>query len=257
LRKERLVVTGDNGIWRHYITAISTARGIRRVRVSAKIESPIDRFFGRMAVTMAGLMRIARPDAISPQVPERHQPRDRTSPKPTASTGSGIIVDRSGHIVSNDHVVGRCGSLIVKGYGPARLVKRDPTNDIALIKVRVSEDVTAATFRRGDAEFGEKILAFGYPLSFLSASIKVTGGMVSSLTGIADDSRFIQISAPIQPGSSGGPLVDQSGLIIGVVTSKLNQIVTLKYAGVIPENVAFALRASMVKSFLSGALVLK
>ena len=93
--------------------------------------------------------------------------------------------------------------------------------------------------------------AFGYPLSqVLATSGNFTAGIVTALAGIGDDSRFYQISAPVQPGNSGGPLLDENGNLIGVVSSKLDFLAEIKNAGDIPQNVNFAIKASVVANFL-------
>jgi hypothetical protein len=117
---------------------------------------------------------------------------------------------------------------------------------LAVIKVPASEKIHAARFRVSEIELGENVATFGYPLSdVLGQSLNVTNGIVSSLTGVAGDRRFLQVSAPIQPGNSGGPLVDQSGRVAGVVTAKLKQSVA--------ENIGFAQRSSMALAFLKAA----
>ena len=73
---------------------------------------------------------------------------------------------------------------------------------------------------------------------------------MTALAGIGDDSRFYQISAPVQPGNSGGPLLDENGNLIGIVSSKLNFLSEIKTQGDIPQNVNFAIKASVVANFL-------
>jgi S1-C subfamily serine protease len=79
-----------------------------------------------------------------------------------------------------------------------------------------------------------------------------TLGNVSALVGIGEDGRYLQISTPVQPGNSGGPLLDQSGNVVGVVSAKLNALkMMLATNGDIPENVSFAIRASIVTKSLT------
>lgn len=100
---------------------------------------------------------------------------------------------------------------------------------------------------RFGAKQGENVEAFGYPLSqVLATSGNFATGIVAALAGIGDDSRFYQISAPVQPGNSGGPLLDENGNLIGVVSSKLDFLAEIKNAGDIPQNVNFAIKASVV-----------
>jgi uncharacterized protein len=100
---------------------------------------------------------------------------------------------------------------------------------------------------------GERVVAVGFPLvSFLAEQANVTIGDVSSLAGISGDSRYLQITAPVQPGNSGGPLFDMAGNVIGVVSAKLDAIKVAGVTGDIPENVNFALNVSVVRAFLDS-----
>jgi hypothetical protein len=86
-----------------------------------------------------------------------------------------------------------------------------------------------------------------------SSSIKVTGGMVSSVRGIDDDIGQFQMDAAVQLGSSGGPIYDQHGNIVGVVIAKLNRLNVAKAIGSLPENVNFGIKASTVRQFLTAS----
>src|SRR5262249_5651680 len=113
---------------------------------------------------------------------------------------------------------------------------------------------TAATFREGRGiRSGDGVVAVGFPLRGLLASgANLTTGAVSALGGPQDDSRYLQITAPVQAGNSGGPLLDQSGNVIGIVVSKLDAIKVLQLTGDFPQNVNFALHASIARSFLEA-----
>ena len=103
-------------------------------------------------------------------------------------------------------------------YVDGRLVARDTTNDLALLKVDFNSSHIASL--RFAVRLGENVEAIGYPLSqVLATTGNFTTGNVTALAGIGDDSRYIQISAPIQPGNSGGPLLDENGNLVGIVTS--------------------------------------
>jgi len=130
-----------------------------------------------------------------------------------------------------------------------RLVAKDVTNDLALLKVDLKA-AHVASLRFG-ARLGENVEAFGYPLSqLLATSGNFTAGNITATAGLGDDSRFYQISAPVQPGNSGGPLLDENGNLVGVVSSKLNFLSEIKSQGDIPQNVNFAIKASVVANFL-------
>lgn len=171
--------------------------------------------------------------------------------EPTSS-GTAFFVNAQGWAVTNAHVVEDCSRVTISGGGKVSDLKLDVANDLALVRVDGATSSYIA-FRRSGARLGEDIAAFGYPLgSVLSSSVKITTGNVNSLMGLGDDTRYLQISTPVQPGNSGGPVVDRKGRLIGVTTS------TLKLeagGGAIPQNVNFALRAKTLESFLESRAI--
>jgi hypothetical protein len=99
---------------------------------------------------------------------------------------------------------------------------------------------------------GEAVATYGFPYSsLLSSSGNFTLGNVTSLSGIKDDSRFIQISTPVQPGNSGGPLLDAFGNVVGIVVGQLSAVTMMEVLGSVPQNVNFAIQAPIVVNFLS------
>lgn len=100
------------------------------------------------------------------------------------------------------------------------------------------------------SHLGDDLLVFGYPLlGILSTSGNLTRGYLTAMTGLRDDERYMQISAPVQPGNSGGPVLDMGGDVIGVVTYKLDALMTMKAIGDLPQNVNFALKGFDPTSF--------
>jgi serine protease Do len=186
--------------------------------------------------------------------PERSKPDDDEE-GPTS--GTGFFVSKEGHLLTNAHVVEACtkGILVTtEGQQPtfAYLMKVDKTNDLALLKTTVAPS-RVASFRTG-VRLGEGIAVFGYPFAgVLSTSGNFTLGNVTALSGLGDDSRHLQISAPVQAGNSGGPLLDENGNMVGVVVSKLNALkVMVATKGEIPQNVNFAIKASVASAFLES-----
>ena len=171
-------------------------------------------------------------------------------------TGTGFYINRQGNVLTNAHVAGKCAAITVKRQGgvavPASLVKVDEANDLAVLVTEPSP--SAAAFRPARvARAGENVVAYGFPLTgMLASGGTVTNGSISALSGLGDDSRYYQISAPVQPGNSGGPLLDTSANVVGVVTASLGGRFARR-TGTLPQNVNFALKADVARTFLEAA----
>jgi serine protease Do len=201
---------------------------------------------------------------IAPVVPPSPQPTPTpaapVSPPPApqdkqhGSSGTGVFISSYGLVLTNAHVVNDCSEIQIAppqgSFVPAQIFGRDPKNDLAILKTGSSPLHFAAL--RTNIRLGENVEAFGYPLvAVLASSGNFTLGNVTALAGLGDDSRYLQISAPVQPGNSGGPLLDQSGNLVGIVSAKLNALnVMVATNGDIPQNVNFAIKASLVATFL-------
>ncbi len=164
------------------------------------------------------------------------------------STGTGFRVSQKGFFITNHHVVDGCRTIKIGG-SEVGIVATDSANDFAVVQGEAGE---AALLRAGkDIRVGDSVSVIGYPLnSILGSGIQSVSGEISGMSGIRNDSRFFQISAPVNPGNSGGPLVDASGHVVGVVTAKLNAVRLSKITGDIPQNVNFALKANLLRTFL-------
>ena len=174
--------------------------------------------------------------------------------KTAGSSGTGFYVSHEGHVVTNSHVVDGYQQINISHNGVklrASMVVNDRVNDLAILRVS-TQPHTIVYFREGGGiRPGEDILAFGYPLGgLLSDELKGNKGMINALSGLSNDSRFVQMSAPIQPGNSGGPLLDEGGSLVGVVTSSINAVKMASHTGSIPQNVNFAIKASVVSNIL-------
>ena len=182
-----------------------------------------------------------------------------TPARGTVSTGSGFFVDARGTGLTNAHVVAGCKSATIVGYGPARIAARDTTNDLALVQLTPSAPTPVAKMRRRPLQLGETVYAMGFPLAGqLDNGLNFTSGLVSSLAGMGNDARLLQFTAPIQPGNSGGPIVDNAGLVIGVIQSKLSEIAALKESGSLPQNINFGIKTDLAANFVraNGAMPL-
>jgi S1-C subfamily serine protease len=182
------------------------------------------------------------------------------SPKLISITGTGFVLDASGHIVTNNHVISDCvgdvrGNLVGDNTATLRIVSADEMNDLALLQAPGSFKDTAI-IRSTAVHSGDSVIAIGFPFhGLLTSDFTVTTGIVSSLSGLLNDSRFLQISAPVQPGNSGGPLLDTSGHVVGVVAEKINALKIAKATGNIPENISFAIKTGALRDFLDNSVV--
>ena len=175
-------------------------------------------------------------------------PRGKTS-------GTGVLVSRDGDLLTNAHVVKNCERVEINKVGTApsvaRVLASDQASDLALLKASIPVS-TPPAFRK-DPRVGENVFAFGFPLAgILASSGNFTSGSITANAGIEDDATKLQISAPVQPGNSGGPLLDQFGNIVGIVVSKLD---ALKYAEAtkdLTQNVNFAIKSVVAIDFLKA-----
>lgn len=164
-------------------------------------------------------------------------------------TGTGFIVSLDGHILTNAHVVAGCESLEIEGRS-VRLLAVDTNFDLALLKDIPPQNGAVARFSVHPAALNADVTVAGYPLTGLLSGLNITRGSVSSLKGLEGNAMAMQISAPVQPGNSGGPAVDSAGRVVGVVVSKLNARRVADETGDIPQNVNFAVRGEMAKLFM-------
>lgn len=169
-----------------------------------------------------------------------------------SSSGTGFLVNDQGWVVTNAHVVDGCTSVSVPEMGTGDALVIDRQNDLAAFKLRSGIGTPHLPLRRSQPRLGEDIAAYGFPLQgILSDSIKVTTGNISSLVGMENDTRYLQVSTPLQPGNSGGPILDQWGSVVGVSTAVLGNKFT-QTTGIAPQNVNFAIRSNVVELFLQS-----
>ena len=181
---------------------------------------------------------------------------DETPKKESAlKTGSGFAITANGYIVTNCHVVEDSSKITLVREGleyPATIVAVDESNDIAILKIS-SSTIPLPLITSRKTKIGNAVYSMGFPnVQLQGLSPKFTSGLISSLTGLRDDPKHFQISVPIQPGNSGGALVDNRGNAIGVVTAKLSQKAAINTTGTIAENVNYALKSSYVLILLES-----
>ena len=209
---------------------------------------PIAHQFPRISACIAAAKVQARRMADAGLAVEQGQAPASPESDAVGSTGSGFFVDRSGALVTNAHVVEGCRSMTARGYGPLTLVATDPASDLALLR-SARAPKSFVQLRNGSPRLGEAVVVAGYPVrDILENGLNVTSGNVSALAGIAGDRRFFQITAPIQPGNSGGPIMDDGGRLVGVAVATLAGDALGGRA--LPQNVNFAVAPFVLESFL-------
>ena len=206
----------------------------------------------------AELAKLSAQVAKNPELPV-YRPKEFRKEK-GFSTGSGFFVTNDGYMVTNFHVIEGATSVSVvspsdKKEFPAIVVQTDPANDIAILKVE-AQTAGIPLAKNFSGIKGEEVLTLGFPLVALQGQEqKATFGRINALSGIQNDIRFVQIDVPIQPGNSGGPLLNSRGEVIGVVTATLSQIVTLRASGSLPQNVNYAVKIDYITPVLNAAKV--
>lgn len=177
---------------------------------------------------------------------------NRNISKGVKTSGTGFALASNGIIVTNYHVVEGANSIKVRGVNSdfskaykARVLFSDKNNDLSLIKIDDDSFSSLGTvpivLKTSLASVGENIFALGYPLrAMMGDEIKLTNGIISSKTGFQGDITSYQVSAPVQPGSSGGPLFDNNGYVIGIINAKLT----------IAENASYAVKSSFLKNLI-------
>jgi S1-C subfamily serine protease len=180
------------------------------------------------------------------------------------ASGTGFLISRNGLLATNWHVVADAKNISVgfpgwNGNVSAEVVIRDVVNDLAVLRVADPAKLTASCSElpfqlasSNSVKLGERVSTIGYPLtSILGSNPKFSEGVISSKSGWQDDPRSLQISAQVQPGSSGSPLFDVDGNIVGVVVATLDAARVYQAASAIPQNVNFAIKADYLLNLLA------
>jgi len=174
---------------------------------------------------------------------------------PAVSSGTGWL-EEHGFVVTNHHVIQGARSIeVVFSDGrkeTASVAAHDPHNDLALLRLNSSEMPPGLRVRDAAADLGEGVITLGYPLTdILGDSIRMGRGSVNAVTGLNDDASRIQIDAPVHPGNSGGPVLSMDGEVLGVVVSRVKDSLVIREAGVIAQNINYAIKVGYLRPLLS------
>jgi len=183
--------------------------------------------------------------------PKKKEPKKQTPEDNkivAAASGTGFFVSRSGHIITNHHVIEGCDAVKVSFTGDeikAKTLAVDKMNDLAILKANLIPNQVYSVATE-DAALLEDIIIAGYPLGKkVSAAIKTSKGSVTALAGYGDNYSEFQTDAALNQGNSGGPIMNQKGNVIGVAVANYG-----KKAGV--ESFNFGIKSSTLKTFASA-----
>jgi len=166
-----------------------------------------------------------------------------------SSTGTGFYVG-SRVLVTAHHVIADCDRILLAGGAELSIVASDSDLDVAALYTP-DPSPRWLSFAEGDLRLGLRVHAAGYPYySIAGTSLNLTGGNVSALAGVDDDRRFFSFTAPVQPGNSGGPLIDARGGVLGLVVARLSEDFIVETTGSLPQNVNYALAEGELAGFL-------
>ena len=208
---------------------------------------------------IALITQSAQPSRQAQTPPPQARPKQPSAnSQPNISTGSGFFVSNNGYLVTNWHVVEDAKAILVITFDQqkklAKVVGRDTANDLAILQIEGSTKYWLPINENSSAiKRGTEVVAVGFPrVAIQGFEPKVTNGIISSLSGISNDPRMFQISVPIQPGNSGGPLVTMDGAVVGVVSAKLRATDAMQRSSSLPENVNYAVKSNYLIELLNS-----
>ena len=199
--------------------------------------------------------KIAR---LTKRIDEEKIQRQQTTHQQPIPGGTGFLFSSKDYVITNHHLVrGRSSIKVTFLDGEvidAKVVSVDKQNDIAFLKLSQSPKIPPSSLQIADSstvKLGDKIFTIGYPAShLLGKSPKYSEGVINSIKGISDNPAYFQISVPIQPGNSGGPLFNVRGEVIGITTSSLDSDLAKDAMGAVPQNINYAVKSLLIKNLM-------
>ncbi len=223
------------------------------------------------ATTPEPRSEVAPAPAPPPLPPPAPPPRPSTasSRAPASSRGSGerttatswgtcFAIDARGTIVTARHVIADARTVSVVFQGgtriPARVLRSSEATDVALLHAESATPDFLQLSAPRSAQLGMPVFTIGFPNpELLGVAPKFTEGAVSALSGWGDEAALLQTTVPVQPGNSGGPLVDEHGEVVGVMIARAAELAFLEQTGTLPQNVNFASKAENLHALLATA----
>lgn len=166
----------------------------------------------------------------------------------THKQGTGFFVSQSGLFVTSEHVIEGSKHILIlcanKDPIPAEIITSSVKTDLVVLQISraTPEYLSLAPLR--SAKIGQHVFTIGFPISeVLGRQPKFTDGAISALSGMQDEQSFLQISVPVQPGNSGGPLINDRGEVVGIIAAQAQVLAFMQYTGTLPQNVNWAVKA--------------
>jgi S1-C subfamily serine protease len=223
-----------------------------------------DNGFGKLeTANLSSQSTVTSSNTHSPPTPNNHSPHinsieSSSNSRPSLYSGSGFLFGSKDYVITNYHVVRGLKSIKVKFLSgeiiQATVASVDENNDVAFLKLAKSPQMPSSNVRIGDSstvKLGDKIFTIGYPATnILGVSPKYSEGVVNSIKGLKDNPAFFQISVPIQPGNSGGPLFNEKGEVIGITTSSLDAGLARDAMGAAPQNINYAVKSAFIRNLM-------
>jgi hypothetical protein len=207
---------------------------------------------GLVAATLASTSPDPAPPLRKPAVPETAAAARPAPPDTVAGSGTAFFVNNT-DLVTAAHVIEGCTRLTFTDGTDLTVVAVHPRLDLALLASPRRSRSWIPVHLTGKPNLGQRIVALGYPFfGTFDTALSVTGGNISALAGMQDDPDMITISAPVQPGNSGGPLLAVDGSVIGVVVARIDALRVAEATGDLPENINYAVTGRELLAFLEA-----
>jgi S1-C subfamily serine protease len=190
-----------------------------------------------------------------PVIEETTKPPSQTESLPEIKTGTGFAISENGLIATACHVIQGAKTIKVylskDSFISAMIIHSDPINDLALLKIENPTPNFLQIAPMRSVKMGDKVFTIGFPMSsVLGQEAKYSDGVVSALSGLKDAPSFLQITVPVQPGNSGGALVNEKGEVVGIITSTVAILPFIKESGTLPQNINWAVKVDYLRPLI-------
>lgn len=171
-----------------------------------------------------------------------------------SSTGSGFYIGSAGHVVSNYHVVDGCDFITDRENNLLKILEADKENDLIIGKLDSKLTYRGLKISDDDPSLGENVFVAGFPLNDFVGGLNFTSGIVSAEIGLNQNGMQFQMTAPIQPGNSGGPILSEKGSVLGISVSSFNTSAeATELLGSVPQNMNYGIKKTVLTNLLDRA----